>query len=79
MTTCSSCNAPVIFARSTTGKWMPLNPSPRLGGNIELRDGVAHVVAPDPLVERYTSHFVDCVNASSHRRPRTAQTRRGGR
>ena len=68
--TCSSCNSPVIWARTTNGRAMPLNPTPKVGGNIELRDGVAHVVTPDQLVERYTSHFYDCPNAKSHRRPR---------
>ncbi len=70
MAQCGSCGAPVVFVRTAKGGWMPLNPKPRAGGNVELLNGVAQVVAPSPEVQRYTAHFEDCPNANGHRRER---------
>jgi hypothetical protein len=70
MPMCRTCSAPVMWATTTTGKAIPLNPEPRPGGNIDLRDGVAHVVKPDGQA-RYTSHFSDCPQANGHRKART--------
>jgi hypothetical protein len=49
---------------------MPLNPRMELGGNVELLNGVAHVVQPDPTLRRYTSHFSNCPQANGHRKER---------
>jgi hypothetical protein len=71
MNTCRSCNAPIRWARTAQGKAMPLNPTPALGGNVDVdADGVAHVVKPEPDVRRYTSHFVNCPQANGHRKAR---------
>ena len=70
MSTCSSCHAPVIWAKTTTGKAIPLNPEPIIGGNIELTDGVARVVKPHPAVKLYVSHFATCAQADAHRKGR---------
>jgi len=72
MSTCRSCNAPILWARSAKGKRrpMPLDPEPVPGGNVELVDGEAWVVKPDPNVPRYVSHFATCPNAGQHRRAR---------
>lgn len=59
---------PITFVRTAKGKPMPLDAVPVLGGNIELRNGVAHVVAPSPDVQRYVSHFATCVEAASFRK-----------
>lgn len=79
---CRSCHAPIVWATTTTGKRMTVNPEPGEGGNIRLvyRRGdntpVAHVV---PKAERgnygadqawYTSHFASCPQADEWRRPR---------
>lgn len=69
MSACRSCNAPLRWVKTTTGADMPLNPDLRVGGNIELIDGIAHVVKPDGT-PRYTSHHSDCPNADSHRKER---------
>lgn len=68
MNTCRSCHAPVIWAKTTTGKDIPLNPVPVVGGNLDLVDGVARYVQPSSGVKLYTSHFTDCPQANSHRR-----------
>lgn len=67
---CRSCNAPIEWAITTKGSRIPLNPHPTLNGNIELRDGIAHVVPVDlsATTLRYTSHFADCPNAARHRK-----------
>jgi hypothetical protein len=49
---------------------MPLDLEPVLGGNIDLRGGIAYVVTPQPDVKRHVSHFATCAQAAQHRRPR---------
>jgi len=39
---------------------MPVNFEKVPGGNIEVKDGVAIFVAPDPMVARLISHFATC-------------------
>jgi hypothetical protein len=70
MSACSSCKQPILWAKTTTGKAIPLNPAPIAGGNLELKDGVARVVQPHPAVKLYTSHFTNCPQANSHRKER---------
>ena len=70
MSACSTCRATIIWARTPAGEWMPLNPRPELGGNVELVHNVAQVVAPSPEIKRYTSHFATCANANGHRKER---------
>jgi len=71
MSTCKSCGAAVLWARTfATGAPIPLNPAPQAGGNLELKDGIARAVKPHPAVKLYTSHFVTCPNANSHRKVR---------
>ncbi|HWH40660.1 MAG TPA: hypothetical protein VNU21_12530 [Usitatibacter sp.] len=71
MSACSSCGAPVLWARTlAAGGWIPLNPDPIIGGNLELKDGVARYVKPSGTVALYTSHFANCPNADAHRKER---------
>lgn len=63
---CASCDAPVFFVRTTKGKTMPVEPTLATDGNIEIRDGVAHVVAPGQGA--YVSHFASCPHAAAWRR-----------
>ena len=77
MSTCKSCGARIVWAKTTTGKSMPLDPDPVAGGNVVLeRDGVgwvARIVQPDPEFERLVSHFATCPNAKAHRKDRQAE------
>ena len=71
MTTCKSCGARVVWARTfATGAPIPLNPTPIIGGNLELVGGVAWYRKPSSDVPLYTSHFVDCPHAAAHRKGR---------
>lgn len=71
MSACRSCGARVLWARTlTTGKAIPLNPEPKAGGNLQLKDGVARYVQPSRTIKFYVSHFVDCPNANGHRTSR---------
>jgi len=67
---CKSCRQPLIWVSTAKGERMPLNPRMELGGNVELLNGVAHVVQPDPTLRRYTSHFSNCPQANGHRKER---------
>lgn len=55
---CKACSAPILWAKTPAGKAMPLNADRDPDGNVELRDGVAHVVgkAAPKLGERYMPH-----------------------
>lgn len=82
MSTCRSCDAEVIWARSSsTGHLMPVDAQPVDGGNVLLSTGpgvrIATVVGkkaqPNLFGDdgpRYTSHFATCPNADTHRRSR---------
>lgn len=69
MSTCRSCSAPIIWARTTRGKAIPLDAQPTSLGNIEVDGGNAMYVTPDvnALGNRYVSHFVTCPQAKEHR------------
>jgi hypothetical protein len=75
---CSSCNGGIIWAKTISGKKMPIDAAPVSHGNIaleETREGlVAHVMSTKALqdanCERYVSHFATCRDATQHRRPR---------
>lgn len=85
--TCRSCGAPVVWARTTDGKPMPLNAVPDPAGNVAAhRDPtavsayggalVARVLKageePAPWEVRGTSHFSSCPNADEHRKKKAA-------
>jgi len=70
MSVCKSCGAPVLWSKTTTGKAIPLNPVPIVGGNLELVDGVARYVGASGTIRLYTSHFANCPNADAHRKER---------
>lgn len=70
MTACSSCKQRIVWARTTSGKAIPLNPEPLIGGNLELTDGVVRYVQPSGNVALYTAHFSNCPSADAHRKGR---------
>lgn len=55
---CDSCQAPVRWLKTATGKWIPVNPS-----TVQPADTLF-----DPT--KHVSHFAECPNADQHRRPR---------
>lgn len=76
MITCKSCGRPIIWARTESGKAMPLDAQPvdaaKVEGTCILDQGVARFGAIDtaPGVPHYVSHFATCPNAAAHRKPR---------
>lgn len=65
---CTSCGAAIVWARTDTGRSMPLDPDPVEGGNVQLgADGVARVVGP-LFGGTHKSHFATCPQAAQHRR-----------
>jgi hypothetical protein len=77
---CRSCNGAVIWTTNVqTGKRMPVNPTPRLGGNVVLTSGndgpEARVLPPSEVkarqergIELHVSHFATCPQAGSWRK-----------
>ena len=74
MPSCRSCQAPIRFAATTSGRQMPIDDKPHTEGNLVLyRDGsgVLCCRAPRPGDEmrpKYHSHFATCPKASQHRK-----------
>ena len=64
---CSSCHAPVIWIKTTSGKNMPLDAKPIKGSGFGISNGTASKAYPGP---NYESHFATCPNADAHRKPR---------
>lgn len=70
MTTCRSCDAPILWAISAkSGRRMPLDADTTLDGvRFRIDDhGTAVTVTDGP---GHASHFSTCPNANTHRRPR---------
>ncbi len=69
---CSSCGAPIRWAKTASGKSMPLDAEPcELGSMILMPSGVVMVVTPnygDKSLKRYRSHFASCPNSAAHRK-----------
>jgi hypothetical protein len=69
MATCSSCGKPIIWAKTESGKAMPLDPDPSASGNLILIGGVVkHVGRQFTGCSKYTSHFATCAQADQHRK-----------
>lgn len=70
MSKCRSCNAPIIWALTESGRQMPVDAEPSERGNLMLvRQGTSVVVkvqAPAPGLHR--PHFATCPQAESWRR-----------
>jgi hypothetical protein len=72
MSKCKSCGAEIIWAKTPTGKSMPLDAEPHPRGNIVLdANGCTGPVRPGDVPDlsvRYLSHFVTCPEANQHRK-----------
>jgi len=79
--TCRSCQRPIVWAKTTNGKNMCVDPDPSERGNLVLEAKgmdagrpaftVRHARDDDAAdVKRYVSHFVTCPDAKHFRRPR---------
>lgn len=79
MSTCRSCSAPILWARTVNGKKIPLDVEPYAGDDdrglfvLRERDSIAGPLAIaawglDGTEPHYRSHFATCPNAGSHRR-----------
>lgn len=73
MAQCRTCEAPVIWADTQSGRKMPIDEQPTAKGNMVYVGGVARTAsAEDRRLGRplYTSHFATCPDADAHRRAR---------
>lgn len=81
MAVCSSCGAPIIWARTEKGRRMPLDPGAREDGNVarlgaqvggdllvEVLPAGHTATSGDPL--RFVTHFVTCPHADQWRKER---------
>ncbi len=66
---CRSCRAPIRWARTVTGRAIPLNAEPDADGNVELVDGVASLWLWRDGAVRYMPHHATCPTVDQHRRP----------
>jgi hypothetical protein len=76
---CRSCKKPIIWAVTTKGRRMPLDPEPVENGNLILRHRMSGLptalylthgadVELQPDEKRYVSHFATCPYAAQHRK-----------
>jgi len=71
MAKCRTCEAPVIWAETRSGKPMPLDEKPSGNGNMAYVNGKAWVATDEDRRLRrplHTSHFATCPDAGQHRR-----------
>jgi hypothetical protein len=76
MPECSSCGAPIRWAKTIKGVGIPLDPEPSPRGNVVISEEGAALVYNSPGAvaaryegePRYLSHFATCPNADQHRK-----------
>lgn len=68
---CRSCHRPIKWARTTTGKPIPISLRPAPNGNLALDETTdpptMHVVRPGSQPGLYLAHFAVCPAAEKHR------------
>lgn len=64
---CRSCGAPILWARTTKSKSIPLDADPCEDGNLTLIEGVAHYGALAGQ-RHYKSHYATCPDAARWRK-----------
>ncbi|MCK9929361.1 hypothetical protein MXD62_19615 [Frankia sp. Mgl5] len=77
---CRSCQAKIRWARTETGKAIPIDAEPTPDGNVTLSGGAAILREAAPVIAtvhavgtplegpRWTSHFATCAQAAQHRK-----------
>lgn len=74
---CASCQQDVLWAKTSQGKRMPIDPEPRPDGNLAVyRDHLGQLrtrvlskgYEPESYERRGISHFATCPHADRHRR-----------
>ena len=66
---CRSCNAEIIWIKTSAGKPMPLDAKPEK--LFVYLSGESHPSQSDwQMRDCYRSHFATCPNAASHRKPK---------
>ena len=71
MSACSSCGAPITWAKTVNGKMIPLDsePAERPTGLFTLRSDRGELFADSAAgTPVYISHFATCPNADAHRK-----------
>lgn len=69
MSQCKTCNAEIIWAKTASGKTMPIDAKSETMFIVE--GGAGELVTCRPVQVR-KSHFATCAQAEQHRRPREA-------
>lgn len=73
---CRSCKAPIVWAISENGKWMPLDATPdpsgewRLMGDTPRADYIPAERRVELADQLLVAHWATCPHADQHRRPR---------
>jgi hypothetical protein len=76
---CRTCGASIVWAKTPTGKSMPVDFEPASGGNVILDEGPEGLLAvlchESAVVDkpRHKAHFATCPQAAEHRRARNKQ------
>lgn len=67
---CRSCHAPIVWAKTTRGNRIPVDPDPVENGNLvfETSDLYRRVRYVTPGDGTHVSHFATCPNSRAHRR-----------
>lgn len=68
---CSSCQAPIVWAITDSGRRMPVDAQPHEDGTVVLTYETSFVAArvdPTYTGPKHLSHFATCPNAGQHRR-----------
>lgn len=68
MARCRSCGAEIVWAETSGGRYMPLDPEPRQDGNMIIENGRAIAAGPLDQGERFVAHFVSCPDAAAWRK-----------
>ena len=80
---CGACHRPLVFASTVNGSAMPLDPDPRLDGNVHYVDTTTVAVVTGLLLEAaradgellFVSHFATCPQADRYRKKPTSKRR----
>jgi hypothetical protein len=72
---CRSCGQRMLWAKTESGKSIPLDPEPAPDGNVALDGAVAMVLGPEAAAQcraaggrLYKSHFATCSHPERHRK-----------